>query len=138
MPHRGRVMSITFSRDGTLLATASADGFARVFHARTGRLVAAFEFAQRVQSASFTPDNRRLLIGCDDGRATLWSLEPDPRPLADLRRQAELMAWNALDEFDSLIHADGDALTASWRDLVARYPEQFPKISSMPTSRPVH
>jgi WD40 repeat protein len=137
MPHGGRVTHVAFSRDGELLSTASEDNSARVFHARTGRLIASFEFTHDVQQASFSPDGKRLLVACDDGTATLWSLEPDARPAADLRRLAELMAWNVIDEFDSVIPADDTALAKSWRELVAQYPREFPKLTTMPTTRPV-
>jgi WD40 repeat protein len=137
MSHRDRVTSMSFSRDGELLATASEDNMARVFHARSGRLIASIEFTHGVQQATFSPDGRRLLVACDDGAATVWSLEPDRRPAADLLRLAELMAWSVIDEFDSVIEAKSDVLTAAWRALVRKHPGHFPKLGSMPTTRPV-
>jgi WD40 repeat protein/tetratricopeptide (TPR) repeat protein len=62
LEHRGRVNRATFSTDGKLLATASADGMARVWHlASDGELAAVLVHDGNVQSACFSDDENSLI-----------------------------------------------------------------------------
>jgi WD40 repeat protein len=66
----GRVADASFSRDGRRIVTV-ADR-ARVFDARTGALVRALPDPARVNAASFSPDDSRVLTATLDGSARLW------------------------------------------------------------------
>jgi WD40 repeat protein len=77
LPHPRQVGSATFSTDGRLVLTASYDGFARVWEARTGRLVARFRGRASqlwnegfVPHALFGPDNRTVVAAT--GGATVF------------------------------------------------------------------
>src|SRR5260370_1122292 len=69
----GDVMSVAFSPDGLRLATASYDGTARVWDARTGdQLVECKGHTDEVMSVAFSPDGLRLATGSMDARAPVW------------------------------------------------------------------
>jgi WD40 repeat protein len=74
--HRDRITGAAFSPDGESIATASADGTARLWRALPGRVVTAF--GERVKpgpsSAYFdlSQDGRRLVI-THGGRSALWN-----------------------------------------------------------------
>ena len=69
--HRGRVLDATFSPDGTLLATASRDGDARLWTIATDES-RPLTHNGTVWSVAFSPDGRWLVAGA--GRAVLWDV----------------------------------------------------------------
>jgi serine/threonine protein kinase/WD40 repeat protein/Tfp pilus assembly protein PilF len=84
LPGEGRA----FSPDGGLLALALPTGSVRLVDFRTGRVVATLEDpqARRSDSAAFTPDGSRLVLGSGgDGRAAyVWDLRAIRRQLAEM------------------------------------------------------
>jgi WD40 repeat protein len=71
--YRGGIRSLTFSPDGTRLATASDDRAARVWDAATGALLVTCQgHADRLLSAAFSPDGTRLLTAWSDGTVRQW------------------------------------------------------------------
>ena len=75
MKHTGEVNSVSFSRDGTLLASASADRTVILWDVakreETGTLTG---HTGAVNSASFSPDGTLLVSGSTDGTVILWDL----------------------------------------------------------------
>src|SRR5262249_31982728 len=69
--HRARVLSVAFSPDGTLLASASRDHDVRIWNVRTGGSVVGLPHKSAVRDAEFSPDGGGLRTA--DGRATLWN-----------------------------------------------------------------
>ena len=80
--HDGLVWSAAFSSDGAAVATASADGTAAIWDARTGRRrrVLAGHHGD-VVTARFSPDGRRLVTASHDRTARVWSLDPPAEPV---------------------------------------------------------
>jgi WD40 repeat protein/serine/threonine protein kinase len=70
--HAGIVFSASFSPNGRLVVTASADGKARVWDATTGRPCATLEHGKEVVYAEFSPDSRRLVTASHDHTARVW------------------------------------------------------------------
>jgi WD40 repeat protein len=71
--HGDWIATVTFSPDGTHVATGSFDGTARVWDAVTGEPVAApLRHDRRVVQVSFSPDGLRVLTASEDGTAQLW------------------------------------------------------------------
>jgi hypothetical protein len=46
--------------------------------------------------AGFNPDGTKVVTAGEDKVAHVWSLAPDPRPLSDLTRIAELLSGHRL------------------------------------------
>jgi WD40 repeat protein/serine/threonine protein kinase len=73
MPHEGRVVSASFSPDGTRILTASYDKTARQWDAATGKALGEpMRHEDGVFSASFSPDGTRIVSSCNDNAARLW------------------------------------------------------------------
>ena len=71
LPSKGTVRSVSFSRDGSLLATASDDGTARIWRAN-GALLHTLRHRGSVVSAVFSPDGSQVLTASADGTARIW------------------------------------------------------------------
>ena len=71
--HTGWVRSVSWSPDGTRLATGSDDGTAKVWDAAGGReLLTLKGHTSVVRSVSWSPDGTRLATGSADGTAKVW------------------------------------------------------------------
>jgi WD40 repeat protein len=71
--HTADINNIAFSPDGNLVVTASADGTARVWDAKTGATVGYLrEHGKSVNSASFSPDGKFIVTAGDDATVRLW------------------------------------------------------------------
>jgi len=82
--HTAIVFDISFSPDGSRLATASWDSSARVWDIATGKELlhlAGHDF--QVGGVAFSPDGSRLATTADDGKAILWN-PGDGRKLFEL------------------------------------------------------
>jgi WD40 repeat protein len=67
------VYSVTFSPDGKTLATASADGTARLWDVQTGQELRRFVGHEKgVEDVTFSPDGKTIATVSDDGAARLW------------------------------------------------------------------
>jgi WD40 repeat protein/serine/threonine protein kinase len=87
--HLGDVNTAEFSRDGTLVATGSADCRAAVFDSRSGRLFAGpMDHKKEVVQVHLSPDNTLLLTCSNDKVAHLWDARPGPP--GENRLRAEL------------------------------------------------
>ncbi len=68
--HRGRVLAVAFSPDGTLLATASRDHTVRIWDTATGESLNLLSPNSAVNDVAFSPDGRWIVTAAT--RATLW------------------------------------------------------------------
>jgi WD40 repeat protein len=77
--HRGLVVALAYSPDGRTLASASADGTARLWDLATGKLVGTLQSpAARAHCVAFSPDGRMLVVGYAGpvGLVQLWDVDP--------------------------------------------------------------
>ena len=76
--HTGRVNAITFSPDGTTMATVSHDKTAKLWDVATGRVRATFAgHTDGVLAVKFTPDGKTLLTGSSDMTVKWWDASAD-------------------------------------------------------------
>src|SRR5579885_3569228 len=70
--HTGAVVDLDISPDSALLASASADRTARLWHTDTGGQVALLPHPVDVYAIRFSPDGAAVASGCYDGAVRLW------------------------------------------------------------------
>ena len=74
--HTGAVHDVAYSPDGTRIATAGADGTARIFDAGTGKELASLAGRHAmVYAAAFSPDGAQIATAGFDGTARIWDAE---------------------------------------------------------------
>jgi WD40 repeat protein len=95
--HDDWVRALAWSPDGHLIATASSDGTARIWDARSGAPVLICRGHEaEVQSISWSPDSRRIATGSRDCTVRVWDAATGE--LTDLHREhtaeVQCVAWS--------------------------------------------
>ncbi len=97
-PDQGdRVRDVRFSRDGSLVAAAVANRWARVWRANSGELVHESKHSEELWSVAIAPDNLQLAVGGDQG--TLWlhdlrTTGDEPRELLQGRGEVDSLDYS--------------------------------------------
>src|SRR5579871_1471396 len=69
------ILSIAFSPDGKLLASAGSDKLVRIWSVSTGKVVHTLKgHTDQVNGVAFSPDGKLLASASDDQTARLWSV----------------------------------------------------------------
>jgi WD40 repeat protein len=120
----GVTWSVAFSPVGSLLASGSQDGVARLWDPDTGELIRRLSGHEAaVDFVAFSPDGTKLLTGSDDGTGRIWRVE-DGRTLLTFKGQPQgvtSVAWSADAELLATTSYDG---TVFIRDAVTGLPLQ--------------
>jgi WD40 repeat protein len=73
--HRGAVLCVAFSADGSVLVSGGADGTVRVWRPQDGEELNRFEgHTDRVQAVAISPDGRTVYSGGSDGTLRRWPM----------------------------------------------------------------
>jgi WD40 repeat protein len=98
--HSDTVFDLSFTPDGSLLASAAADKFARVFDAKTGKLVRSFEgHTNHVLGVAWNRTGRTLATSGADDVIKVWSLESGQqiRTIPGFTKQATALRYVGYD-----------------------------------------
>jgi WD40 repeat protein len=75
----GRIRSITFNRDCTLIASASKDSTVKIWDLNTEKLYASLKTEKPVNTVSFSPEGSVLVSGTSDGNIEIWDVKSKSR-----------------------------------------------------------
>jgi WD40 repeat protein len=107
----GGVRDVTFSPDGTILATASGNRIQ--IWSRTGTLLTTIEgYSRPVLSVAFSPDGQRLGATSEDGTIRLWGL--DGTPLGSVAEGSVVHQVAFHPDGKTMATAGGDTLVKLW------------------------
>ncbi|HUG65666.1 MAG TPA: WD40 repeat domain-containing protein, partial [Gaiellaceae bacterium] len=73
--HQGNAAALAFSPDGTLVASASADGLGRIWRAGTWGLSAVLAAPTALTDISFSTDGEHVVTASRDGTARVWKAD---------------------------------------------------------------
>lgn len=72
LPHDDEVNAVVAAADGSWIATASKDKFARVWNVNTGKMIARLPHQAEVNDITLSPDGRLLVTASGDKQARIW------------------------------------------------------------------
>jgi WD40 repeat protein len=119
--HDDQVRTVAYSTDGARVLTASFDHTARVWDARTGRLLRTFSgHAYKVEFAAFSNDGRWIVTTSFDGTARIWDANADGPAVHVLAHESgqrrPLQVWKAAFSADGrlIVTAASDGRARMW------------------------
>ncbi len=126
--HTDTLWSAVYSQDGTKIATASADGTARIWDATTGKELLsvksvvqgtkrpgpAFEGWDGFWYATFSPDGKYLATADGDGIARIWDAGTGEELLALERHRNEVDHIEFSPDGSRVVTVSGDGLAIIW------------------------
>lgn len=121
---RYQVWSVSFSPDGSKLATAESNGKVHLWEKSGKKLLVLKGHTDKVNSISFSPDGQLLATAADDGTARLWDLSSDQQ-LAEMRgHQGKVLSVSFRPNGSALATSGSDGTVRLW-DLSGQQLEQF-------------
>ncbi len=114
-PHPAPVLHAIFSPDATRVATACADGAARIWHVETGEEQILGEGRSHnlaVRCVAFSPDGRRLATGSDDNTIKIWDVRT--------RTEITLLTGHAASITSIVFSPDGRRIFSGSQDAMAK------------------
>ena len=117
--HVGQITDISFSRRATLVATASTDGTARIWHVGGGLASILIGHKLYVTSVSFSSDGERVVTTSTDGTARVWKADTGD-PVAVLAGHGEPVATASFSaNGNSVVTAGTDGSVRFWDAVVS-------------------
>ena len=110
---RELISAAAFSPDGSRVVTASGDQTARVWDARSGRLLFTFEHHGEVRDAEFSPDGKRIVTASDDNTAQVWDAGNGNR-LATLQHPDLVLSATFSPDGERIVTAGWDGTARVW------------------------
>jgi WD40 repeat protein len=108
----GPVQAAVFNAPGTRILTAATGG-ARIFDARSGKLLRSLSPGSPVDTVAFSPDGTIALTGSSDGRVVLWNTANDVA-LHTLRHDGPITAASFSPDGRLVLTASRDQTFGLW------------------------
>jgi WD40 repeat protein len=116
LEHKYLPTGFAFSPNGRLVLT-HADQVARVWDAETGEPVSPpMPHNDYIIWADWSPDGREIVTCVNGGKIAIWDVSPANSSVAELTRQAELMAAHRLDPIIGTVPLTPAEMKARWRE----------------------
>ncbi|MFO0957797.1 MAG: WD40 repeat domain-containing protein [Isosphaeraceae bacterium] len=113
--HTSLVSSASFSPDGSRVVTASFDGTAKVWDARSGAEILTLNgHTNAVSSASFSPDGSRVITAGGDGTARVWDARSGAEALTLNGHTAGVTSASFSPEGSRVVTASADGTAKVW------------------------
>ena len=74
--HTGAIRTLTFSLNGDILFSSSADNTVRMWRVSSGSSLQALKAVGIANSVAISPDGTLLAVGSEDGIVRLWGVMP--------------------------------------------------------------
>ncbi|HEY4416735.1 MAG TPA: protein kinase [Verrucomicrobiae bacterium] len=124
--HHGQVNSVAFNLDATAFITGSRDGTTRIWSIATGDpLSPAFYHLAGIKKAMLLGDNSHLWVETTRDNDYLWTIIPDPKPVADVRLIADILSGETSEEQGGSTPERRAFLQTNWARLRQLYPAMF-------------
>jgi WD40 repeat protein/tRNA A-37 threonylcarbamoyl transferase component Bud32 len=117
--HKQGVYTVSWNRDGTMLASGSLDSTARLWDTSTWTAVGELPNGANVYSVVFTPDNKLLACACADNLIRVWDVNTR-RELAELSGHKSYVHHLAFSP-------DGTRMVSGSGDMTLRVWDTLPK-----------
>ena len=116
LEHKHLPTGFAFSPDGRLVLTR-ADQFVRIWDAETGEPVSPpLPHNDPVIWADWSPDGREIVTCVSGGKIRIWDVSPARSSVAELTRDAELIAAHRLDPRIGTVPLTPVEMKARWRE----------------------
>jgi WD40 repeat protein/tRNA A-37 threonylcarbamoyl transferase component Bud32/Flp pilus assembly protein TadD len=115
LKHSNSVSSALFSPDGQSIVTASEDGTAQIWEARTGQpLAAPMKHSAAVKSARFSPDGTKIVTASDDHTARVWDTRTGQPVGEPMRHEDQVQSAQFSPDGKRIVTASSDNTARVW------------------------
>jgi WD40 repeat protein len=113
--HSDTVFGVSFSPDGTKLASCGADKFVKVWEVPTGKLLKSFEgHTNHVMDVGWKPDGKFLASGGADNNVKIWDYEKGEQSRTINAHQKQVTRLTFIGKTPTFLTTSGDQLVKMW------------------------
>ena len=134
--HQGAVTAIDVSRDGSMIASAGADGTIRLWDARAGREVSSARGQPGIDAVAVSADGRRVVAGATRGGVLLWNAATNAPPVP-LNSPSPGIVAVSFGEAGRIIAMGSDGTIHSWEPNATGAPSRSFRAASQARSAEV-